>query len=107
MVLVVETVVELVTIEVDVVVIVVERLVVDVGEKVVVVDRGGVLTLASPKIPFTEELDTASAPTSERRSTRPSRVMLREFMQTTSATEQVPTITTFRACRAHQLSLVG
>jgi hypothetical protein len=79
-VLVVETVVELVTVEVDVVVIVVERSVVDVGEKVVDDVRGGVVTLASPKIPLTEELDAASTPTSERRSTRPSRVILREFM---------------------------
>jgi hypothetical protein len=68
-VLVVDTVDELVIMEVDVVVTVVERLVVDVGEKVVVVCSGGVLTLARPKIPLAGALDTTRTPTSERKST--------------------------------------
>jgi hypothetical protein len=65
-------VVELVMIEVDVVVDVVDRLVVDVGLKVVEVVRGGVVTLAIPKIPLAGELDTSKAPNNESRNTRPS-----------------------------------
>ena len=70
--LVVDIVVELVIIEVDVVVDEVVVVVVTVGLKVIDVVTGGVVTSATPKIPFAGELDTARTPTSEKRNTRPS-----------------------------------
>ena len=109
--LVVDIEVELVIVEVDVVVSVVERVVDDVGVNVVEVDKGGVVTTAGPRIPPAEELDTARTPTSERSSATLSTVTRGEFflllIYTTSARELVSTITTLRASRTHQPSLVG
>ncbi len=109
--LVVDNDVELVIVEVDVVVDVVEVVVVTVGLKVVDVVTGGVVRLATPRIPLAGELDTSKAPTIESRNTRPSTSSRCDFFlvltSTTSAIGQVRPITTFRASRVHQLCLVA
>ncbi len=77
--LVVETVVLVVLVEVERVVSVVDRLVVDVGLKVVVVVRGGVVTLARPMIPLAGEFPTMKTPNSDVRNTKPSTSSRRMF----------------------------
>jgi hypothetical protein len=104
-VLVVDCVVELTIVDVDVLVTVVERVVDVVGENVVVVCRGGVVTLARPKIPLAGELETTKTPTSESNNARPRtltrRVFFRLLIRRPSAIGLPPILITFRTCQPH------